>query len=125
MSKRIFLGSIVHVLCWIVGYWFAYDIMSHSDCKQVYGFIVGWWFALYIGFVLNIDIKSFVPVFLFYIIIFIGLFFAGEASWFYHDAPERLDLIFLAIISAQAFVFASPMSINWAVRKCSTKFVLH
>jgi len=121
MSKRIFLDSIVHVLCWMVGYWLAYEIMPHSSCKQAYGFIVGWWFALYIGFVLNIEIKSFILVFLFYIVIFVGLFLAGKASWLFHDAPERLDIMFFTIISAQAFVFASPISINWATRKCKRR----
>lgn len=106
----------IHFLSWFAGVWLMYSTMSYSDSRQAYGIIVGWWASLYVGYVINIKLKSSILVLVAYILICVISYLSGY-TWFYRGAPSNFDFQFFTVIVIQGCFFASPIIINEAIRR--------
>lgn len=111
---------VIHFSCWFLGFFLAFHIMHDSDARLAYAIIIGWWFACYFGYVLKIDLKAIVPVFLLYFFVCV-LSFIFDNVWFYHSPILRFDLQLMLIVMLQSFVIVSPILFNSIVRKVVEK----
>ena len=112
---------LIHGISWIIGFVFAYIVMSHSHAKEVYGVIVGWWCASYFGYVFNVELKVAASLFMTYVLICLTSAICGS-TWFYHDINGSIDLDLLIALSLQGIFFISPLVFNFLVKKIKTSF---
>lgn len=95
--------------------------MAHSESRDVYAFIVAWWMACYVGYIANIEIKTALIAYPIYVIVLSVSFLTGH-NWFYHDAPNSVNLFFIFIVLFNGILFISPMIVNKLVRTMMNKF---
>lgn len=104
------LAAAIHIAAWLLADFITTVLSADSSSKAVYGSISGWWCALYVGYVLKVDMKAAVIVIASAFLFGVMSFYLG---WnFYHDMPSQTSLEFIAILLVRAIIFSSPIFIN-------------
>ncbi len=93
-----------------------YEAFDQLACKDAYGLIVAWWFSLYVGKLARIGLEAALAAFTLYTLV-VTLSFLNGKSWFYHDIPAQIDILFVLIVMANAILFISPIMANTIVVK--------
>jgi len=112
---KIFTFNIV----WIFTLLFVIMIMSHSDCRVGYGYIVGYFVSLLYAYIFGVNkMKYFIYSIL--LNIFFGILFLTinySVPLYYKDVPNKISLYFFIIIIFKALILNSPMIIAMIITK--------
>lgn len=110
------LKPVMHVTAWVAGYQAAQLLLIGTSSVDAHADICAWWLALYAGYVLSIGLEACVPLFFGYFIVSACSSWLGS-EWFIAEPARELGWWLLIIACGQALVFASPVVLNWFVRK--------
>jgi len=114
--------AVIYVLIWIFAYYLIVAIFHDSPAKSAYGYITSWWCSLYFGYILNIKLKSIVPLMVMFVLTVSVVEIIFHMDWFYHDAPTEISVAYIILLILRFLLFASPIFINGGVRYLVGKF---
>ena len=100
-------------LVWVFSIVFVVLLMTHSDCKVGYGFIVGYFVALMYAYFFEVNkIRYFIYSIFLYILFGILIVFVNYPfPIFYKDIPSDVSLFYLGILFLKSLIFNSPIII--------------
>ena len=114
--RNLLLEPVMHATAWVVGYKAAQLLLIGTSSVDAYAGICAWWLALYAGYVLSIGLEACVPLFFAYFTVSACSSWLG-VEWFIAEPARDLGWWLLIIACGQALAFASPVVVNWVVRR--------
>jgi hypothetical protein len=108
-------NSSLYISAWVFGYGVMIVIFGHSPSRQAYGLLSGWWCALYVSYILSVNLRAAAFALLVYFCFgFLSVYFGW--SWLYHDLPHAVSVTCTFVLLVGGLVFVSPILLNSIVR---------
>lgn len=115
MTRRIWAGTLIGALSWIVGSGLTTMMAGGLSASSGYAVVVGWWLTAYVSGKCRIQWFSAVQLFAIYWVACVGASIAGS-DWFYRDVSSLTLAWLLVVASMQVALVASPVVFDGVVR---------